>query len=79
MSKKEIVTIDIDANLLSNTKKILNDLEIDLTSAITAYFNQIVIHQKIPFEIFSPEYYSAEATMGSDWRENLDNVEDEWE
>lgn len=78
-SKKERLNINVDADLKKETAETLSELGLDFTTAITIYFKQIVAKQKIPFELSTRKVYPAEVVMGDDWRENLDNVEDEWE
>jgi len=43
------------------------------------YFKQIVKKKKIPFEISDTRYLSIEEVAGVNWRDNLDEIEDEWE
>jgi DNA-damage-inducible protein J len=79
MSHKVRLNINIDSALKEETAKMLEKLGMDFTTAITVYFNQIVRKRKIPFEISDVRYYSVEETAGSDWRDGLDEVADEWE
>ena len=48
-------------------------------NAAEVYFTQIVNTHKIPFEISLPKYYSVEDVAGENWRDGLDEMEDEWE
>lgn len=75
---KERLNISIDAKLKKDTGAILESLGLDFTTAINIYFKQIVMKQKIPFEIAVPTYFSAENVMGEDWRKGLEDIEDEW-
>ncbi|MDR0614498.1 MAG: type II toxin-antitoxin system RelB/DinJ family antitoxin [Lactobacillales bacterium] len=53
----ESIIKDDDINVRTNKElhkkvlSILNDLSLDMTTAINIYLNQIVIHQGLPFEI----------------------------
>lgn len=78
MSTKERLNVNIDVKLKKETLETLNQFGLDFTTAINIYFKQIVNKQKIPFEISLPTY-SSEEVMCDQWREGLDNIEDEWE
>ena len=79
MTAKERLNVNLDSELKKETAKTLASLGLDFTSAINIYFNQIVNKQKIPFEISMPKYFSSEEVMGTNWREDLDSIEDDWE
>lgn len=79
MSTKERLNINLDSELKRKTAKTLEELGLDFTTAINIYFKQIVTKQKIPFELSVQKYFSSEEVMGKDWRDGLDEVEDEWE
>lgn len=79
MTTKERLNVNLDSELKKDTAETLETLGLDFTTAINIYFKQIVSKQKIPFEISAPKYFSTEDVMGKDWRECLDDVEDEWE
>lgn len=73
------MNINLDSELKRKTAKTLEELGLDFTTAINIYFKQIVAKQKIPFELSVQKYFSSEEVMGKDWRDGLDEVEDEWE
>jgi DNA-damage-inducible protein J len=79
MPTKARLNVNIDSTLKEETSKMLEKLGMDFTTAITVYFNQIVRKRKIPFEISEARYYSVEEVAGSQWRDGLEKVEDEWE
>lgn len=79
MSAKERLNVNLDKELKKETAEVLAELGLDFTTAINVYFKQIVSKGKIPFEISTNRYYSAEEVMGNNWRNDLDDVEDEWE
>lgn len=79
MATKERLNINLDSELKKETAETLAELGLDFTTAINIYFKQIVAKQKIPFELSTEKYYSSETVMGKDWREGLDQIEDEWE
>lgn len=78
MSAKERLNVNLDKELKKETAEVLAALGLDFTTAITVYFKQIVSKGKIPFEISTNRYYSAEEVMGNNWRNELEDVEDEW-
>jgi DNA-damage-inducible protein J len=79
MMAKTMLSVNIDANLKDETAEMLKSLGMDITTAITVYFNQIVRKRRIPFEISDSRYYSAEEVAGENWREGLEDIPDEWE
>ncbi len=79
MPTKTRLNVNIDSALKEETSKMLEKLGMDFTTAITVYFNQIVRKRKIPFEISDVRYYSVEEVAGSQWRDGLEEVVDEWE
>jgi DNA-damage-inducible protein J len=79
MQTKTRLNINIDAQLKKETSTMLEKLGMDFTTAITVYFNQIVMKRKIPFEISDSRYYSVEEVAGNNWRDGLENLADDWE
>ena len=80
MEKKVRLNINLDSGLKNETGKMLDSLGLDFTTAIIIYFKQIIKKRKIPFEISdSTSYVSVEEVAGVNWRDNLSEVEDEWE
>ncbi len=79
MSSKVRLNINIDSKLKEETSVMLGRLGMDFTTAITVFFNQIVLKRKIPFEISDTRCYSVEEIAGTHWREGLELIEDEWE
>ena len=51
MEAKVRLNVNLDTDLKQKTAETLNALGLDFTTAITAYFKQIVSKQKIPFEL----------------------------
>ena len=60
METKERLTINLDKGLKEETAKVLEELGLDYTTAVTMYFKQIVNKKKIPFELSTKKYYSVE-------------------
>jgi len=79
MKQKVRLNINLDSGLKNETAKMLDNLGLDFTTAITVYFKQIIKKKKIPFEISDTRYFSVEEVAGVNWRNNLGETEDEWE
>jgi DNA-damage-inducible protein J len=79
MSSQATLSVSLDSKLKEETSAALEKLGLDFTTAITVYFDQIVKKRKIPFEIIDSKYYSIEEVAGVNWRDDVDNIEDEWE
>ena len=79
MNQKASLNLDIDADLKEQTLNVLTRLGLDFTTAINVYFKKIVSDNGIPFELSAKRYYSIEEVAGNNWRESLDEIEDDWE
>ena len=79
MNQKARLNINIDADLKEQTLNVLTQIGLDFTTAINIYFKRIVSDNKIPFELSAKRYYSIEEVAGNNWREGLDDIEDDWE
>ena len=79
MNQKARLNLSIDADLKEQTSNVLAQIGLDFTTAINVYFKRIVSDNKIPFELSAKRYYSIEEVAGNNWREGLDEIEDEWE
>ena len=47
------IQIRIDEKTKKSAKKVLDQIGLDMTSAITVYLKQIVVHQGIPFPLLT--------------------------
>jgi len=79
VNQKASLNLDIDADLKEQTLNVLTRLGLDFTTAINVYFKKIVSDNGIPFELSAKRYYSIEEVAGNNWRESLDEIEDDWE
>jgi DNA-damage-inducible protein J len=79
MEQKVRLNINLDYNLKNETADMLESLGLDFTTAIIIYFKQIIKKRKIPFEISDIRYLTVEEVAGANWRDSLDEIEDEWE
>ncbi|MDR2734828.1 MAG: type II toxin-antitoxin system RelB/DinJ family antitoxin [Spirochaetota bacterium] len=48
------INIRADSELKAKAQSVLNDLGLDMSTAINIFLNQIVLRQAIPFEISKP-------------------------
>lgn len=77
MSKTKL-SVTIDKELKNEAKKILDDIGLDYSTAISIFFTQIVKKKKIPFELSQKKMYSPEKIFGKDWHEKVHDIKDEW-
>lgn len=76
---KKRLNVNVDQDLKEEAVDILDDLGLDMTTAVTIYLKQIIKKKRIPFDISSTTYYSIDEVAGDHWRDEIKNVEDEWE
>ena len=79
MSDKTRLNINLDTTLKEQTAATLANLGLDFTTAINIYFRKIVNSQSIPFEISTKSYHTIDEVAGENWRDDLDEMVDEWE
>lgn len=79
MSTKTRLNINVDSELKEEAGKILAEIGLDYTSAVTVFLKQLVLERKIPFELKAKKWYSVEEVAGNNWLDGLDEIEDEWE
>lgn len=61
MSKTKMITARVDPKLKRETEKILKDLGLTTTQAITLFFNQINLRKALPFALAIPNTETAQA------------------
>lgn len=61
MSKTKMITARVDPKLKRETEKILRDLGLTTTQAITLFFNQINLRKALPFAVAIPNTETAQA------------------
>ena len=76
---KSRLNLNIDSDLKENVGKILSEMGLDYTTAINIYFRKILTEQKIPFEISIRKNLTVDEICGKNWRDGLDEIEDDWE
>lgn len=78
MSKKVTLSIEIDENLKNNAQEILDDLGLDMTTAIKMYLKKVNACQGIPFTLKRTSLQEALAEVKRGEVEVYDSVEDMW-
>ena len=61
MSKTTMITARVDPKLKRATEKVLKELGLTTSQAITLYFNQISLRKGLPFAIAMPNTETAKA------------------
>jgi DNA-damage-inducible protein J len=61
MSKTKMITARVNPKLKRETEKILKDLGLTTTQAITLFFNQINLRKALPFAVAIPNTETAQA------------------
>ncbi|MFC4651610.1 type II toxin-antitoxin system RelB/DinJ family antitoxin [Lactococcus nasutitermitis] len=73
------VNIRLDKDVKAQAEKLFGTMGLTMSSAINLFVRQTLLQEKIPFEIQGKRYFSVEEVAGKNWREGLDDIEDEWE
>lgn len=82
MSKSTMITARVDPQLKRETEKVLKELGLTTSQAITLFFNQVSLRKALPFAIAVPNTETAkaieEALVGIDLNEaeNVDHLFD---
>lgn len=82
MEKSATIQARINPEVKREAQKILNQLHISMSEAITMYLTQITLHNGIPFEIKIPNDITQKTLKESEDGKNLhkvDNVNDLFE
>ncbi len=61
MSKSTMITARVDPKLKRETEKVLKDLGLTTTQAITLFFNQVSLRKALPFAVALPNTETARA------------------
>ena len=61
MSKTSMITARVDPKLKRETEKVLKDLGLTTSQAITLFFNQVSLRKALPFAIAIPNTETAKA------------------
>ncbi len=71
MLKTSTIQTRIDPIIKKNVQKILNQLNMSMSEAISIYFSQIALHNGIPFEIKIPNELTAKTLKNSENMQDL--------
>ena len=74
MLKTSTIQARIDPIVKKNAQKILNQLNMSMSEAISIYLSQITLHKGIPFEIKIPNKVTAKTLRDSKNTKNLHTV-----
>ncbi|MCC6299494.1 MAG: type II toxin-antitoxin system RelB/DinJ family antitoxin [Anaerolineales bacterium] len=61
MTKSKLIVVRVDPKLKRETEKILKDLGLTVTQAITLFFNEINLRKALPFAVAIPNTETARA------------------
>jgi DNA-damage-inducible protein J len=61
MTKTTMITARVDPGLKRETEKVLKNLGLTTSQAITLFFNQVTLRQGLPFAIAMPNTETAQA------------------
>jgi DNA-damage-inducible protein J len=75
MSKTSMITARVDPRLKRETEKILKNLGLTTSQAITLFFNQINLRQGLPFAVAMPNSATAQAIEDALAGINLHSIE----
>jgi len=66
MSRSATIQARIDPKIKKQAQKILGDLQISMSEAISMYLAQVALHKGIPFSIKIPNKLTAETIVKSE-------------
>jgi len=61
MSKTTMITARVDPKLKRETEKVLKELGLTTSQAITLFFNQVILRKALPFAVAIPNTETAQA------------------
>ena len=79
MAKSETIQARINPEIKQEAKKILSQLHISMSEAISMYLTQITLHKGIPFDIKIPNQLTEKTLKESEQGKNIhkaDNVKE---
>lgn len=71
MSKTAMIRARIEPNLKDEVEKILKKLGLTTTEAINIFYNQIRLHNGLPFEVSIPDQTTLQTFKDTDEGKNL--------
>ncbi|AMB96530.1 type II toxin-antitoxin system RelB/DinJ family antitoxin [Aerococcus urinae] len=79
MTKKVSIHVRVDQDLKDSVQSILDDIGMDMSSAITVYLKAINRKQGIPFDLRLNAIDEALAEVEAGKGESYDSIDDWWE
>jgi len=76
MSKTATIQARINPDLKKKAQKILNQLNLSMSEAISLYLTQVTLHRGIPFEIKIPNELTLKTLEKTERGEGLNEVSD---
>ncbi|MBU0699598.1 MAG: type II toxin-antitoxin system RelB/DinJ family antitoxin [Proteobacteria bacterium] len=74
MAKTASIQTRVDPKIKENAQKILNELNISMSEAISIYLAQITLHKGLPFEVKIPNTLTAKTLKDSEDGKDLHQV-----
>ncbi|MFC1565086.1 type II toxin-antitoxin system RelB/DinJ family antitoxin [candidate division KSB1 bacterium] len=77
MAKTAVIQTRISPEIKAKAQKVLDDLNMSMSEAISVYLTQITLHNGIPFEIKIPTELTAKTLRDSEEGKGLHSVDNE--
>lgn len=74
MARTSTIQARIDPEIKAKAQKILSNLNISMSEAISLYLTQVALHRRIPFDIVIPNELTAETFRKSEEGKELNEV-----
>ena len=74
MAKTAVIQTRVTPEIKSSVQKILDELNITMSEAISVYLTQITLHRGIPFELKIPNRITADTLKKSEEGKELQDV-----
>ena len=74
MAKTAVIQTRVTPEIKSSVQKILDELNITMSEAISVYLTQITLHRGIPFELKIPNEITADTLKKSEEGKELQDV-----
>ena len=74
MAKTAVIQTRVTPEIKSSVQKILDELNITMSEAISVYLTQITLHRGIPFELKIPNRITADTLKKSEEGKELHDV-----
>lgn len=71
MSKTKTITVRLDPHLKDNAERILSELGLTVSQAISLFYRQVELHEGLPFEVRLPNATTQRALRDGQARRGL--------